>query len=486
MSKNKVFMSVTASAVIASTMFGGQTADAASYKVKPGDSLWSISQKYNTSVANLQAWNNLSNHIISPNQVIEVDGSPSNSKAPSKDKSTTPSKASTYTVKDGDSLSKIAAEHGISLKNLMDWNNLSTTLIYPGDKLVVSKDAANSKPSNSGSSSSENSSTGSSSSGSTYTVKSGDTLGEIAKAHGISLNNLMKWNNLSSHLIYPGDKLAVSSSGKSSSSDSSNSGSSGGGSSSGKTSTYTVKSGDTLDKISSNHGISLSNLKKWNNLTSNTIYPGDKLAVSSSGKSSSSDSSNSGSNGGGSSSDKTSTYTVKSGDTLDKIASSHGVSLSNLKKWNNLTSDTIYPGNKLVVSGKAASSDSKPSKPSTPASGDLISTAKSVMGVPYEWGGSSPSGFDCSGFIYWAFEQSGQSIGRLSTDGYYNRSYIVNSPQVGDLVFFEGTYRSGISHMGIYLGNNQFIHAGTSTGVTITSLSNSYWSKHFHSFKRFY
>lgn len=413
-------MSVTASAVIASTMFGGQTADAASYKVKPGDSLWSISQKYNTSVANLQAWNNLSNHIILPNQVLEIDGTSSKSKAPSKGKSPTSSKSSTYTVKAGDSLSKIAAAHGISLKNLMDWNNLSSTLIYPGDKFVVSKSAAGSKPSNSGSSSSGNSSSGSSSGGSTYTVKSGDTLGAIAKAHGISLNNLMKWNNLSSHLIYPGDKLAVSSSGKSSS----------GGSSS----------------------------------------------------------SNSGSNGGSSSSGKASTYTVKSGDTLGKIASSHGISLSNLKKWNNLTSDIIYPGNKLVVSGDAAGSgsNSKPSKPSTPASGDLISTAKSVVGVPYVWGGSSPSGFDCSGFIYWAFEKSGQSIGRLSTDGYYNRSYIVNSPQVGDLVFFEGTYRSGISHMGIYLGNNQFIHAGSSTGVTITSLNNSYWSKHFHSFKRFY
>lgn len=423
MSKNKVFMSVTASAVIASTMFGGQTADAASYKVKPGDSLWSISQKYNTSVANLQAWNNLSNHIILPNQVLEIDGSPSKSKAPSKGKSPTSSKSSTYTVKAGDSLSKIAAAHGISLKNLMDWNNLSSTLIYPGDKFVVSKSGASSKPSNSGSSSSGNSSTGSSSGGSTYTVKSGDTLGAIAKAHGISLNNLMKWNNLSSHLIYPGDKLAVSSSGK-----------------------------------------------------------------SSSGGSSSSNSGSNGSNGESSSSGKASTYTVKSGDTLGKIASSHGISLSNLKKWNNLTSDIIYPGNKLVVSGDAAGSgsNSKPSKPSTPASGDLISTAKSVVGVPYVWGGSSPSGFDCSGFIYWAFKQSGQSINRLSTDGYYNRSYIVNSPQVGDLVFFEGTYRSGISHMGIYLGNNQFIHAGSSTGVTITSLSNSYWSKHFHSFKRFY
>jgi len=77
-------------------------------------------------------------------------------------------------------------------------------------------------------------------------------------------------------------------------------------------------------------------------------------------------------------------------------------------------------------------------------------------------------------------------ISRLSTDGYYNRSFYVNKPQVGDLVFFSGTYRAGISHMGIYVGNNQFIHAGSSTGVTVTSLDNSYWKSHFEGFKRFY
>src|SRR5699024_4666342 len=117
---------------------------------------------------------------------------------------------------------------------------------------------------------------------------------------------------------------------------------------------------------------------------------------------------------------------------------------------------------------------------------DLIATAKSVMGTPYVWGGTSPSGFDCSGFIYWAHKQSGNDIGRTSVDGYYNRSQIVNNPQPGDLVFFENTYKNGISHMGIYLGGGQFIHAGSSTGVAITSVNNSYWSQHFHSYKRFY
>ncbi len=135
---------------------------------------------------------------------------------------------------------------------------------------------------------------------------------------------------------------------------------------------------------------------------------------------------------------------------------------------------------------QAEAEKQKEPEPAPQPSGDLISNAKSVMGTPYVWGGSSTSGFDCSGFIYWAHKQSGNDIGRTSTDGYYNTSYIVNNPQPGDLVFFEGTYRSGISHMGIYLGGGQFIHAGSSTGVAIASVHSGYWGDHFHSYKRFY
>src|SRR5699024_9763492 len=97
----------------------------------------------------------------------------------------------------------------------------------------------------------------SSSSASTYTVKSGDTLGAIAAKHGVSISNLQSWNNISGHMIYPGDKLAVKKGASSSSSNSSNSSSSSSSSntSSSSASTYTVKSGDTLGAIASKHGV---------------------------------------------------------------------------------------------------------------------------------------------------------------------------------------------------------------------------------------
>lgn len=411
MAKKKTIMSVTAGAAIASSLLVGGEAEAASYKVKQGDTLWGIAKKYHTSVANLKSVNKLTSDTIYPNQVLKTNGKKSSSSSNQSSKSS----GNTYTVKAGDTLSGIAFKHNISLSNLMKWNNLNSTLIYPGNVLAVSKSASGGSKSSS--------SSGGSSSSQVYVVKSGDTLSHIASRHNVSVANLKKWNHLNSDVIVIGQKLNV----KGKKGNTSRSSSSSSNQSSGKSSTYTVKSGDTLSGIASRYNVSVSNLKKWNNLNSHMIYVGQKLSVK--GKSS-----------GG----KTS-------------------------------------------SGSSGSSNKSKNKGSGSYNVDsLISSAKSQMGTKYVWGGSSPGGFDCSGFIYYAYNQAGKDIGRLSSDGYFNRSYYVNNPKVGDLVFFEGTYRSGISHLGIYLGNNQFIHAGTSTGVTITSLSNPYWKKHFHGYKRFY
>lgn len=364
MSHKKIYFSVTATAVIASAFFAADSAEAASYKVKPGDSLWKIAQQHKVTVADLKKINGLTSDLIHPNQVIETSGnvtSPPAVTKPTEQKPQTPStSASTYTVKRGDNLSQIAANHKISLANLMKWNNLNTTLIFPGNVLIVSERG-----------SSSGSSTGS----------------------------------------------------------------------------------NTADKPTTGNG--------------GTSKPEANASV----------------------------YVVKSGDTLSRIAVNHGVTVANLKKWNNLKSDLILIGQKLTINGSAAAKPSEPDAPVAPSKPNvtvdynintLISTAKSAIGIPYVWGGQTMSGFDCSGFIHYVYNAAGRKSGRTNSQGYYDRSYHVDNPQVGDLVFFSGTYKPGISHLGIYLGNGQFIHAGTSSGVVISSVNDSYWKKHFTGYKRFY
>lgn len=114
----------------------------------------------------------------------------------------------------------------------------------------------------------------------------------------------------------------------------------------------------------------------------------------------------------------------------------------------------------------------------------IIATAKKYIGVPYLWGGTTPSGFDCSGFLQYVFRQNGINLLRTSKQQ-YTMGFGVSKAnlQKGDLVFFQ-TGSNGISHVGMYIGNGQFIHASSSNGVTISSLSNSYWVRTYYGARR--
>lgn len=111
---------------------------------------------------------------------------------------------------------------------------------------------------------------------------------------------------------------------------------------------------------------------------------------------------------------------------------------------------------------------------------DIAEFAQKFYGVSYLWSGSSPSGFDCSGFVYYIFNHFGFFIPRMA-DEQFQVGLVVNSYelQVGDMVFFS-TYEPGPSHVGIYIGNGQFIHASSAAGeVTITSLSKPYYQSRY-------
>lgn len=106
---------------------------------------------------------------------------------------------------------------------------------------------------------------------------------------------------------------------------------------------------------------------------------------------------------------------------------------------------------------------------------ELISIAYNYVGVPYVFGGTTPWGFDCSGYTQYVFRQMGIEIPRTADAQYYSYPKVSSSNlQPGDLVFFE-TYEYGPSHCGIYIGNGQMLQAGSSTGVTISNVFSGYW-----------
>ncbi|MEQ6356871.1 LysM peptidoglycan-binding domain-containing protein [Lysinibacillus sp. M3] len=261
--------------------------------------------------------------------------------------------------------------------------------------------------------------------------------------------------------------------------------------------TYTVQKGDTLSKIASSHKVTVQDIKTWNNLKNDMIYVAQKLEISKQTTNETAKPSNPSTT---TPSKPTATsHTVVKGDSLSKIAKQYNILVKEIKDWNGLATDTIYIGQVLKLSAGASvpgnetvhnngSSGAGTSKDPT-ANGQAINkktveVANSLVGTQYLYGGNTPDGLDCSGLIYYAFNQGGLKIGRNSSEGYFDNSTQVNNPVSGDLVFFENTYKQGISHMGIYIGNNKFIHAGAD-GVEVSDVTYSYWSTRLVAYKRF-
>ena len=141
---------------------------------------------------------------------------------------------------------------------------------------------------------------------------------------------------------------------------------------------------------------------------------------------------------------------------------------------------------KFFIGGKSTGVAPSPAALEGSTTGDkIVATAKQYIGVPYVWGGSTPSGFDCSGFVQHVLRQHGISMPRTSKEQWnVGRAVSKGELKIGDLVFIANTYTTGISHLGIYVGNNQFIHASSSKGVIISSLDNTYWAPRYYGARR--
>ncbi|MGA9227021.1 MAG: LysM peptidoglycan-binding domain-containing protein [Mesobacillus sp.] len=297
-----------------------------------------------------------------------------------------------------------------------------------------------------------------------HTVQSGDSLWKLSQTYNVAINDIKSWNKLSTNTIYVNQRLSVLAphSHTSATSISTNT----------TETTYVVKTGDTLWGISKTYRLSITELKSLNDLKSDAIYPGQRLKVS-------------GVSPITASASTSTTYIVRSGDNLSTIAARHNLSLSDLKSINNLNSDLIYPGQVLKLSGAASApvttnvANATVTATYSTASkvNALITEAKKYIGVPYVWAGSTPSGFDCSGYLNYVYAKVGITVPR-TVETIWNATKPVSSLRAGDLVFFE-TYKIGPSHAGIYIGNNKFIHAGTSRGVEISDMNNTYWKPRY-------
>ena len=211
----------------------------------------------------------------------------------------------------------------------------------------------------------------------THKVKAGETLFSISQQHNVTVEDLKKWNGLSSTLIYANQTLQIGSTSTDSSSSSTPTTTS-------SNHTYTVKSGDTLYRIAKNNGTSVQQLKEWNNLSSHLIYVNQVLKISGTGTVSSSPSApvqeKTNETPASPAPSNSKSYKVQPGDTMWSVAQRHGISISQLKQWNNLSSNTIYINQVLQVGGQAAA-QAKPSTPS-PAAPSTPSTSAQSTSTP--------------------------------------------------------------------------------------------------------
>ncbi|HBQ25940.1 MAG TPA: cell wall hydrolase [Syntrophomonas sp.] len=271
---------------------------------------------------------------------------------------------------------------------------------------------------------------------------------------------------------------------------------------------HVVKTGDTLWDIANKYGVSVNSLQQNNDLSSDRLQIGMKLIINSTTASRSQTPSRV--------ADSNSIYTVRSGDNLWTIARNFNTTVDQLMSINNLSSDRLTVGDQLYVraAARTTTTTATPSRAVYPKATPPAPTVKEqppttsetnaneaetdlgaticdygakFLGTTYRYGGASPSGFDCSGFVGYVFKQHGINLPRTAASIYGVGVPVDKSNlQQGDLVFFKGPGASCINHVGIYTANNQFIHSssGKVYGVTYSSLDGYYYSQYYAGAKR--
>ena len=292
------------------------------HKVRRGETLGSIARRYGISVSQLKRWNGLRSNTAKVGTTLKVSNPAKQSKSTTTTTTTTSNeKQKYYTVKRGDSLSSIAERFGVTVAQLREWNGIEADNINAGVRIAVDASASRrvSKPEVKTS---------------TYTVKKGDGLGAIAERHGMTLQEIRELNGLKDNNIQVGQKLKVT--GKASEERSEKP--------EAKSSTYTVKKGDSLGAIAERFGVTVDQLRDWNGIKGNNIQAGQKLTIGGKSKSSS--------KAGSSKSAKAKTHKVRSGESLGVIAEKYGTTAAAIRRANGIKGDNIRVGQTLKIPAK--------------------------------------------------------------------------------------------------------------------------------------
>ncbi|GBG94516.1 muramidase [Ligilactobacillus salitolerans] len=291
-----------------------------------------------------------------------------------------------YTVKSGDSLYRIAINHGMTLPELKSANNLTGNDIYPGQKLKVKQSGTTSSTSSkpaAGQAQKTTTSAQKPANAQTYRVQKHDSLWSISQKFKTKVDQLRAWNNLQGDIIYVnqelvvGQKAAQTTPVKTQKVNQNQPAATQQNKQTTAGSSYTVKSSDSLWAIAHQHNMTVAQIKKLNNLTSDLITVGQKLQLSGPQKSQTTSTAQK-KTAAPEPNDSSSTYQVKSGDSLWSIATQHGMTVPALKAANHLTSDLITVGQKLQVRGKSAAKTSTQTKQ---ASAKKTSSSKQIAGT---------------------------------------------------------------------------------------------------------
>ncbi len=311
------------------------------YKIASGDTLGGIATRFGVSVGDLRNWNGLSSSAIRAGRYLIVR--PEGVGAPSTTASTPNGQ---YRVAPGDTLGKIAARFGSSVAQLQAWNGLSSSRIHVGDLLKVpgpQPAATVSTPAPGGQ----------------YRIRNGDSLGSIARRHGVTIADLQRWNGLRGNVIRAGEMLHVSQP----SAARAQAPAAGGPAATAEV-RYSIRSGDSLASIASRHGVSVNDLRAWNNIRGSTIRAGETLvirnqtvawaevpvrAVPAAVTPAPVRAAAPAATPASAAAPADGRYKIRPGDNLGAIAETFGVTAADLRQWNDMRGSRIVAGQYLVV-----------------------------------------------------------------------------------------------------------------------------------------